>query len=58
MYLFQPEATRAACFFNFIYIPLCIYFNYRPSAGDVIFYDIYIPLCIYFNLDLQKPYIY
>ena len=34
----------------FIYIPLCLYFNFINLSIIVTTYIIYIPLCLYFNL--------
>ena len=53
MYLFQQKHYRYACKLQYIYIPLCIYFNPNQYGylDDNTF--IYIPLCIYFNLNRQ-----
>ena len=49
---------------DFIYIPLCIYFNIDKGSYYSIYKSIYIPLCIYFNpvclcglMNLKKIYI-
>ena len=37
-----------------IYIPLCIYFNWRSLGGSSRYIVIYIPLCIYFNKSQKR----